>query len=110
GSKNPEGSRVLEYQINRQNMTAELIREFLDEDRSYSHYVGDVDLSGNNHENWLIFYGHSYPKRMIELAPDNRVLYHLTIDSSSIMYRIDKFPLYPYRDKNKKYSVDYLQP
>ncbi|MGL4677024.1 MAG: aryl-sulfate sulfotransferase [Brevinema sp.] len=109
GLKNPAGSQVREYQINQKTMTANLIRSFVDQDRSYSHYVGDVDLSGNDHENWLIFYGHSYPKRIIELAPDNTVLYHLMIDSASLMYRIDKFPLYPYRDQAKKYSLDYIQ-
>ena len=109
GRKNTNGSRVLEYSFDHRAKRATVVREFLDEDRSYSQYVGDVDLSGPNLENWLIFYGHSHPRRIIELSPKNEVLFNMEIDMFRMFYRVDKFPLYPYRDKNKKYSIDYRE-
>lgn len=106
GPKNPRGSRVVLYKIDTNNMTANIVREFVNEQRSYSRYVGDVDLSGDNHQNWLIYYGFAHPRRVVEVDSNNKVLFDMIIDSGSLSYRIDKFPLYPYRNKNKKYSED----
>ncbi len=106
GETNPEGSRVVEYAFD--DMNASLVREFIDENKTYSRYTSDVDLSGQNLQNWLIYYGQSAPtKRIIEINPLNEVVYQMDIHTPSITYRIDKFPLYPYRDKTKKYSIDY---
>ena len=107
GRSNPIGSRILEYSFNHQTKKAKVVREFLDKKKSYSQYVGDIDLSGSNLENWLIFYGHSHPRRILELSPNNKILFDMEIRTSGMFYRIDKFPLYPYRNKRKKYSVDF---
>ena len=106
GRTNTNGSRVLEYSLNHKAKKAKVVREFVDKDRSYSQYVGDIDLSGQNLENWLIFYGHNYPRRIIEVSPKNEVLFNMDIKMSGMLYRVDKFPLYPYRNKKKKYTID----
>ena len=106
GRVNTNGSRVLEYSFNHKTKKAKIVREFVDEDRSYSQYVGDIDLSGPKLDNWLIFYGHNYPRRIMEISPKNEVLFSMELKMSGILYRVDKFPLYPYRNKKKKYTLD----
>ena len=106
GRENTNGSRVLEYSFDHKAKKAKVVREFVDEDRSYSQYVGDIDLSGEKLENWLIFYGHNYPRRIIEVSPKNEVLFSMELRLSGMLYRVDKFPLYPYRNKKKKYTID----
>ncbi len=100
-------SRVLEYRIDTINMIAEVVREF--EQDVYTRYVGDIDFSGSKHENWLIFSGLSKPKQLLEVAPDDEILFDMDINTSSLMYRVDKYPLYPYKNKNKKYTLDYIK-
>ena len=106
GRENTNGSRVLEYSFDHKAKKAKVVREFVDKNRSYSQYVGDIDLSGPKSENWLIFYGHSYPRRIMEVSPKNKVLFDMEIQMSGMLYRVDKFPLYPYRNKKKKYTLD----
>lgn len=72
GTKNTNGSCVLEYSLNHRTRKATVVREFVDADRSYSQFVGDVDLSGQNLENWLIFYGIDSPRRIIEVSPNKK--------------------------------------
>ncbi len=99
-------SRVIEYHVNKQSMTAKVIRTYQNE--LYSRFVGDIDLSGDNHENWLIFYGNSNPRRFVEIAPNGTVLFELDIKVNTLSYRVDKYPLYPYRNRSKKYTIDYI--
>ncbi len=101
-------SRIIEYNINKRNMTARVVRTYQSD--LYSRYVGDIDLSGDNHENWLIFYGNSNPRRFVEVAPNNTVLFELDIKVNTLSFRVDKYPLYPYRNKAKKYTLDYIYP
>ena len=109
GRENTNGSHVLEYSFNHKTKKAKVVREFVDADRSYSQYVGDIDLSGPNLDNWLIFYGHNYPRRIMEVSPQNEVLFNMEFRQTGILFRVDKFPLYPYRNKKKKYSLDYRE-
>ncbi len=102
---NTNASRVREYRI--RGRSASMVRNFTDSNNSHVRFLGDVDLTGQNHENILIFYGDGYPKRIIEINPKNEEIYNLEIATAVDAFRVDKFPLYPYRDKTKKYSIDY---
>lgn len=107
GAKNTNGSRVIEYQIDPKNRRAYMVNVFQDRTKTYSRYVGDVDLTGDNLENWLIFYGNHNPKKIYELDPWQNILFHMEFPVPGIWFRVEKFPLYPYRSKDKKYSADY---
>lgn len=102
--KNPEGSRAVEYAI--RNDKAELVREFRHPQKFYSRVASDIDLAGPNNENWLILWSETYPNRLIEVAPDNNILYDISFKTKQLFYRADKMPLYLYQDTKKKYSID----
>lgn len=105
---NNQGSRIVEYQLN-PNKTAKVVREYYNPDRNYARLVSDIDLSGNNHENLLMIYGFGKVKRIMEIGSDDTILFDMQIKSKTPFFRVDKFPLYPYSDNSKKYSVDYKE-
>ena len=109
GPKNSQGSRIMEYSFDHKQKKASLVRKFQDENNTYSRYVGDVDLVGDNHQNIIVFYGHGRPRRIIELDPYNNILFQMDLDMYTMAYRIDKYPLYPYRLSNKAYTIDYTE-
>ncbi|MGL4366950.1 MAG: aryl-sulfate sulfotransferase [Brevinemataceae bacterium] len=104
--KNPGGSRVIEYNIDERNMIARVIKQFNTIDFTYSRLVSDVDISGDFHENRLILFGNSTPKRIMEVGVNNNILFDMIINTPAIFYRVDKYPLYPYSGFGKKYSID----
>lgn len=102
--KSVAGSHVREYKISKGK--AELVRSFLHPKKHYSRLSSDVDLVGQNHENWLILYAEAYPNHLSVVAPDGTILYDLSFITKQLFYRADKMPLYPYRDAGRRYSVD----
>lgn len=103
-TKNPEGSRVLEFAFEGKN--ARLVRSYTHPKKYFSKIVSDVDLTGQNHENLLILWGSSYPNHISEVAPDDSLVFDMTVQTRLLIYRADKMPLYPYADPKKKYALD----
>ncbi|MGL4563145.1 MAG: aryl-sulfate sulfotransferase [Brevinema sp.] len=104
---NPFGSRMMEYVLNHNAMVAQVLMRFQPAEKNYSRFVSDVDITGDFYENKLILYGYGKMRRIIEIDVRGASLFDMIIDSPSIMYRIDKFPIYPYREPKRKYSLDY---
>ncbi|MGL4388634.1 MAG: aryl-sulfate sulfotransferase [Brevinema sp.] len=105
--ENPFGSRMMEYVLNHNAMRAQVISRYQPEDKNYSRYVSDVDITGDSFQNRLIFFGYGKIRRIIETDIRSATLFDMIIDAPSVMYRIDKFPLYPYREVRRQYSLDY---
>ena len=103
---NPEGSRVIEYKFDTSRNTAQVVREYSTPEKDYSRLLSDVDL---HEENLLILYAFGRIRRIIEVNPQDEILFDLQIRAKVPFFRVDKFPLYPYSDRNKKYSLDYLE-
>lgn len=97
-------SRAVEYSI--KNNTLSLVREFKHPRNLYSRLTCDVDLTGQNYENWLILHAETYPNYLTEIAPDNSILFDVVFHTKQLFWRVDKKPLYPYTDPHKKYSID----
>ncbi len=112
------GSRVLEYQItlnsNKQGGQAKIVKNIKHPKRVYSRLLSDVDLVGTNHENLLVLWGFDtllnvfQTTRLAEFDANGRLVFDMSLRTEWI-YRVEKKPLYPYQDKNKKYSIDVLQ-
>ncbi len=103
--KSDKGSRYIEYKITgfQNNWQAKLVREYKD-DKLYSQITSDIDVVGNNHENLLITWG--IPEHIREINQQNKVIFDLSVKQDNFLYRVDKMPLYPYQNRNKKYSLD----
>ncbi|MGL4394243.1 MAG: aryl-sulfate sulfotransferase [Brevinema sp.] len=107
GRTNPLGSRFVEYVLDHKTLEARIEQQFQTKEKNYARYVSDVDMVGDLSENPLIFFGYGKDRRIIELDPKGKMLFDMKIESPSVMYRIDKFPIYPYMDSNRVYSLDY---
>lgn len=107
---NPFGSRVIEYAMNKNSMIAQVLMRFQPPEKNYSRFVSDVDITGDFYQNKLILYGYGTMRRILEIDPQSATLFDMIIDSQAIMYRIDKFPVYPYREPRRKYTLDYIEP
>jgi len=104
---NTNGSRIIEYQFCT-NMIAKIINEFRTIQKNYARFVSDVDLTGNNYQNKLILFGFGKPRRIIEIDSNNKILFDLEINTRGVLYRVDKYPLYPHMNPKLKYSLDYI--
>ncbi len=106
--QNPNGSRYVEYKISGQHghYTAEKVYEYRNQDL-YSRITSDVDYTGENYENILLFYGTIYT--LIEVNKNSKKeLFKMDLNldkkSFSFAYRADKMPFY--YDEGRVYSQD----
>ncbi len=100
---NPSGSRYVEYKIDggHGDWVATIEREYSDSDL-YSRTRSDADITGEGH----LLVGWSNVKRIEEIDLDTgEVLFDM--ETGDAFYRMDKMPIYPYQDPNKKYAMDY---
>lgn len=103
---NTNGSRIVEYHFGN-GRHATIAYEYHTPERNYARFVSDIDLTENL--NKIILFGYGNPRRILEIDSNDNILFDLEINTKSILYRVDKFPLYPYSDPNKKYSLDYIE-
>lgn len=106
------GSRVLEYEIiiNDDQREAKLIRNIRHPKRVYSRLLSDVDLIDK--DNFLVLWGYDTPltffktARLSEFDAQGELIFDMSLGVDWV-YRVEKKPLYPYRDPLKKYSIDF---
>lgn len=109
---NFQGSRVLEYSIDHTNKIAKVIRQYRHPKRVYSRLLSDVDLLPNDY--WLILWGFDTPTtdfritRLVEVNSKNQLIMDMSLRRDWV-YRVEKKPLYPYKDSHKQYSIDVLE-
>ncbi len=86
----PPVSRALEYEIDTENLTAELVWSFRDNPDKYSHWMGNVQRlpNGNTHINWA---DGSLPKST-EVTPDGEKVYEMNFVQRYHSYRVFRFP------------------
>jgi hypothetical protein len=87
---NPPVSRVVEYELDLNAMTATLVWEFRDTPDKYAHYMGSSQRLPNR--NTLInFVLPEYPKA-IEVDPNGVKRFELDFRPRSSLYRVHRFP------------------
>ncbi len=99
-------SRYVEYSITGStgSYSASKTREYKDSSL-FSQIMSDVDFTGD--DNLLIgwsWLGSGSYSRIREVDSSDTVLFDM---QTSVFYRMDKMPIYPYQDSNKKYAMDY---
>lgn len=111
---NIQGSKVIEYSFS--GLSAAVVREFVHPEKVYARITSDVDVLPDS--NILVFYASSSPLRVTEVDAANNIVFDMTFNMKvnmdglenfedvNIAYRADKMPLYPYKDENKKYSIE----
>ncbi len=100
-------SRYVEYNITGSvgSFSATKEREYKDSSL-FSQIMSDVDFTGDYNLliGWSWLGGGSYSRiREVDIDNGDNVLFDM---QTPVFYRMDKMPIYPYKDMIKKYSVD----
>ncbi len=87
---NPMISRALEFSLDEQNKTAELVWEYRDTPDVYSAYMGNVQPLPNG--DLMIGWGGASTPNATEIKPDGTKVFELGFDSPYVNYRSFRFP------------------
>jgi len=88
----PRYSRSLEYNLNETDKTAELIWEYSDEPKTFSHGMGGTQRLPNN--NTVIGWGQNLTdlRAMSEVRIDGSIAFELSLSNSVLNYKAFRFP------------------
>jgi len=88
-------SRAVEYRIDTDNMTIELVWEFKVSESLFTPFTGDVDYDPETQHRMVGFmWGSDRTPRFFELDENNEVIYDAVINVGNNYYRVEKMDLY----------------
>lgn len=87
-------SRAVEYKIDKENMTVELVWEYNADKMLFTPFTGDVDILPNGNRLIGFMWGSSKTPRIVELNQNNNIVFEAKINQGQNTYRIEKFSLY----------------
>jgi hypothetical protein len=85
----PAFSRVLEYEVDEQQMTATVVWEYIPQG-TYSYYMGNAERLANG--NTLIGWGGTTGASVTEVTPDGTIVWEMTLPPAVFSYRAFRFP------------------
>jgi hypothetical protein len=88
--RTPAFSRVCEYELNTETMTATLVREFRHTPNLFSAAMGSVQYLENG--NSLIGWGSNTQVSVTEVTPDNETVLELAVTGGNMCYSAYKYP------------------